>query len=141
MSIFLYDSLASLPPVLGGHILVFTGKSPIRSKKNATTVTEVTCRYSIGDQFIIFKRNADDSSQRFEDALAWAVERAEVFSIDSIYAVFELSRQIDSRFLDNISAGNIVDYRHEPLANQEKAENCLHYTLAGKRCCKESSRL
>lgn len=105
--IVLYDNVGSLPKDLGEHILVFTGKS----KKKIDTVTEVTCQYRAGNQLVIFKRNADTSSQRFEEALVWAAERANVYGIKTVHAVFELNRPIDERFLRKVFAEGIVDRR------------------------------
>jgi hypothetical protein len=113
MTVILYDNLSSLPKELGPHIFVFTGYASNKAGETTGIITEVICTYPVGDQVVNFKRNADDSSQRFEDALGWAVKRAPVFGVENVFAVFELNRPIDSRFLNKICPEGIVDRRRQ----------------------------
>lgn len=113
MTVTLYDSRTSLPPARGSHIFVFTGYTSNTAGETTGIITEVTCTYTFGDQLIVFMRNADGSSQRFEDALRWAVKRAKIFDIDDVHAVFELNRPIDNEFLNKLCPEGIVDCRNQ----------------------------
>jgi len=121
MNVTLYDSRASLPDDLQQHILVFTGvaQNPEEEDKPAI-VTEVYCTYRVGGQIVEYKKNSDAGTQRFEEALGWAVHQAAVIGVSDIHAVFELSRPIEPRFLARICPDGIVDRRRRAnLASQD----------------------
>lgn len=113
MTATLYDSISALPNDLGDHIIVFTGYATNDRGENTGIVTEVTCRYHVGGQQVVFARNADNTSQRFEDALGWAVRQAPVYGVSDVHAVFELNRPIDSRFLNKICPDGLRDCRRD----------------------------
>lgn len=111
MVVTIYSHMNCLPPDLGDHVFVFTGRATDPDGEPGEIVTVARCRYSIGDNTVSFRRNMDRSSQRFEYTLKWAVKCAGRFGIENIHAVFELNRPINASFLKNICPDGIIDLR------------------------------
>lgn len=117
MKIILYDDEVSLPDHLGDHMLVRTGIDESISQDGAVITTDVNCIYSIGAQIIEFRKNTESVNLRFEDALLWAVRYATKVGISSVFAVFNISRPIDSRFIAKLGAVQICDERRGGARN------------------------
>jgi len=111
MKIILYDDEVSLPNRLGDHMLVRTGNGESILQDGAVITTDVNCVYSIGPQVVEFRINAESVNLRFEDALLWAVRYATKVGIKTVFAVFSISRPIDSRFIAKLGAVQIYDER------------------------------
>lgn len=125
MNIILYDSRASLPNDLQQHILVFTGFIKIEGEDQPVIVTEIDCTYRISGKIIEYKKNANARTQRFEEALGWAVHQAEIIGVTEIHAVFELSRPIDPQFLARICPQGIIDLRRRINQASDNGNPCF----------------
>jgi hypothetical protein len=117
MNLTLYNDEKMLPNTLGPHILIYTGFDDTTDQENSDTVTEIHCAYTVGDQEVQFTKNTDSVHLRFEDAVLWAIGYAETFRISQIYAVFKLSRPIDTRFLQKIGSVPLIDERRRQVSN------------------------
>ena len=111
MKVTLYDSQSSLPQISGKHILVYTGADHSTNLHNPVIVTQIYCLYIVDDKRVEFKKNAEGTSLRFEDAVNWAVRYAKIFDIPDVHAVFELTRRIDPQFLRKIETVQLIDRR------------------------------
>ena len=86
MNVTLYDSKTSLPEDMHQHIFVFTGFARCPEEAKPKIVTEVHCTYCVGDLVIEYRKNSDAGTQRFEEALSWAVRQAEALGIAERFA-------------------------------------------------------
>jgi len=116
MVVSIYSHMNQLPPYLGDHVLVFTGRAFDSNGEPEGIVTVASCCYRVGEQTVSFRRNMDSASQRFEYTLKWAVKCAATFGIENIHAVFELKRPINAQFLNKICPDGIVDLRSHTAA-------------------------
>ena len=76
MNITLYNDEKYLSVIIGSHIVVYTNKDFSSDEEIPGTVTQIQCTYMIGDQTVIFKKNAESVHLRFEDAVLWAARYA-----------------------------------------------------------------
>lgn len=114
MKIVLCDNKNLLPKDPGDHIFIYTGLSDPIDGEQAVTVTEIDCTYSAGGQTVVFRKNTEPQTLRFEDAVVWAQKYAKTFDIPIVYAVFQVSRPIDPRLLSRIGKAQLVDARWQP---------------------------
>ena len=92
MKIIFYDDKSLLPEISEDHILIYTGRRMEGDENPNEITTEIQCSYQIGDQRVIFRKNTEATTLRFEDALDWSVVYARKFDISEIHAVFALTR-------------------------------------------------
>lgn len=119
MDVFLYDSITALPRDEGNHILVFAGHGSLLKDDMQDIVTEVLCRYRVGNTDIEFARNGDSENVRFEQAFSWAVKYAAAQGIEKVYGVYELDRPLDKSHLRRIFASGVIDKRTRSLFGEE----------------------
>ena len=122
MKVFLYDSITALPKDEGNHILVFAGHGSLLQDETQDMVTEVLCRYRVGNADVEFARNGDAENVRFEQAFSWAVKYAAAQSIENVYGVYELDRPLDKNHLQRIFASGVIDKRTRSLFGDDSAE-------------------
>ncbi len=117
MNVTLHNDEETLPRTFGNHVFIYTGTDPSASQENPEIVTEIHCAYSVGDQNIHFKKNADSFHLRFEDAMLWAIGYAKTIGVTNIHAVFKLARPVDLRFLRKFNSIFFIDKRRESMEN------------------------
>lgn len=147
MYIALYNSRSSLPLDNGDRIVVFAGVGSLLREDIQEIVTEVHCTYKIGEgTSVAFLRNGDDTSQRFEQALVWAIKYAEKRDIKTVHAVFELSRPLDHQFLNRNCPDGFVDCRpsrgsgHLPCAQAKDDARIFYQTQPRQLVLRQRTR-